>query len=262
MKNIKKIHSDQQILEDLRLEENESGEVIELGSVSPGQGSMFSAMRNHLTHGEVHLHNLDVFLQKRFNSHFTTDQLPPTVTPDQFDSDIHFLSNMTKEQIEEFDSDVCDARSERRASDGGGILVNSSRMSGQGPEVFAFAYDVISGRWAMTNELGFHSCCGENLHKEIMYDFMDRSDSNQGEGVKIMILSGMIYKVRKISTPIICLYGYQHFNDAYFLEALTKILSLKMFIPVHSMQIEPRKYRWCKVVTPENVLLLLGNKNL
>jgi hypothetical protein len=232
----------------------ESGEVIELGPTIPGQESLFERMRTRISHGHVLSKTLDEAIKRRCNINTWDDErdrMPKQVDEATFDADVKKILSFTPNQLEEFDNEVCYARGERRDSRSNGIFV-CREGSGFGRDVFGVAYDGISGKWTMTNQMGLHSHCEEHLRMKIGFESeVKRKDLNTA------IISGFIFKLPSLETPIMTPHGWPYLPSESLTKALEELWSWKMFIILHDQDpVKPTKeYRWGKsLFTPEVAL--------
>ncbi len=233
--------TDEEIFESIHKEDLEGGGVIELGSTTPDQGSLFERMRTRISHGHMLKSTFDEAVKRRCSVGDYNVKIPKSVTLEVFDRDIIRIQNMTDEEVEIFDAEMCRARMERRA-EGGGVYISQERVSGFGSDVFGFAYDLCSGMWCSTNELGLHAYCAENLSFSIQMN----------KTARVEIISGFIFQLKSVETPIMTPYGYAYRNPELMKKGFEDLWSWKKFIPMADVEIMPGKYRWKKFFTPEH----------
>ena len=212
--------------------------VVELGSSTSEQGGLFESIRTRITHGEVLKFTFDEAVKRRSLLESWDDDLPRKVEPSVFNADVEKIRQLSGKEAEAFDHEVCNARMETRCHKTGGTLVSQERGSGFGREVFGFAYEAYSGKWSMTNERGLHAHCASNLRYKV-----DRK--------KHEILSGFIFQLGSIDTPVMTPSGYAYNTPDVMKKAFEDLWSWKMFIPIANIKVAPRKYLWSHLFTPE-----------
>ncbi|MES2059510.1 MAG: hypothetical protein V4438_00600 [Patescibacteria group bacterium] len=228
-------------------QDHEDGGVMELGSTAKGDGIMFEHMRTRITPGEVLKRGFDEAVRRRCNIYGRDreDKLPPAVDAATFDNDVVKINLLDGKALRRFDDEVMYARMERRDPESNGIFVSPHRASGFGHDVFGIAYDIVSGKWCATNEFGLHSQCEQHLRLsiELAHDGPDDAE--------VSIVSGFIFQLSSIRTPIMTPHGYFFRTPALMKKAFEDMWSWKRFIPITDIEISHRVYLYKQLFTPE-----------
>ncbi len=214
--------------------------VIELGATTRDQGALFEKLRTGISHGYMLKSTFDEAVTRRCKIYHEGTQMPQPVDPSVFDADVSKLQSMTDSEVETFDDEVCSARMERRAD--GGVYVSGDRGAGFGHEVFGFAYDLHSGKWCATNEMGLHAHCEQHLLIQI------REETEKAE---VEIVSGFIFQLTFIRTPVMTPFGYMWNTPHLMKKGFEELWAWKRFIPIDSIEVTPKKHRWKQLFTPE-----------
>lgn len=214
-------------------------DVTKLGTTTREQGALFERLRTNISHGYMLKNTFDEAVSRRID--YEGVQMYKSVDPEVFDADVLKIQHMTDDEAESFDNEVCYARMEGRAI-GGGIFVSEERGVGFGSKVFGFAYDLCSGRWCVTNKIGRHAFCENHLRIQIR---------EEREGVDIEIVSGFIFQLDFIRTPIMTPFGYAGNSPQLMKKGFEDLWSWKRFIPIDSTEVAPTKFRWRQLFTPK-----------
>lgn len=219
----------------------ETDGVIELGVTTREQGALFERLRTGISHGHMLKTTFDEAVKKRCKINYEGTEMPKAVDPEVFDADVLRLQNMTDTEADSFDDEVCHARMERRA-EGGGIFVSRERGAGFGRDVFGFAYDLRSGKWCATNEMGLHAHCEDHLRMQIR---------EEDEQANTEIVSGFVFQLSFIRTPIMTPFGYMWNSPQLMKKGFEELWTWKRFIPIDCIEVAPTKHRWGQLFTPE-----------
>jgi len=218
-------NKDRDLYLDIGTESAENDDVIELGPRNPSQISLSERLRTRITPPEVLQRTFDLAVKRLCQVDNVTSEMSYKVPEEVFDADVQKIISMSEAELLQLDEEVCFARKETR-SEGGGVYVDPSKASGFGSDVFGFAYEVHSGKWITTNRCGLHGHCAEFLQMEF----------EDGDVPKPEYLSGYIFQLESIQTPVITLFAYAYNTPAYMGKAVEDILSWKKFIILDDFQ--------------------------
>jgi hypothetical protein len=240
--------SGEDIFRQIAQQSQESDEVMELGPRTAAQGGLFERMRAGITPGEVLRSTFDEAVKKIVNIDNIRQMFPRVVDEETFNADVSRIQSMTDSEYAELDYQIMSARRERRAPTGRGVYVDPDRLSGFGSDVFGFAYEAYSGKWTITNQAGIHAVLVEHLQTE-----MDHNKSHASEKEQEYI-SGLIFQIGSIQTPIINLFGYVYNTPALMSKAVEDIWGWKRFIPISDLPLGSDKPCYKYLETPEYII--------